>query len=444
MDKIKPPSVAGTFYTNNASELNKQIEIFEKNSQSFEYKARCTIVPHAGLIYSGQLAYDGIKTLDGGIKTLFIFAPAHKIWFEGLALTSYDAWQTPLGNVKVNKQICAQMEEKFSAKINDEALKYEHSVEIQLPLIQKIFKDVEIVPVLIGDENYTKIKDIIEFYWEDKQIGFIISSDLSHFLKDVKAREIDNTTAAMIENKEIQNFHTEQACGSVGIMGLVDFAKEKKYSLIRVGLINSSAATGDKTSVVGYGSWFLYEGEKSKFLKKYYSNLMIEIAKKSILSRFKEVCFESMPPEVFNQWGACFVTLEKNNALRGCIGSIVAHRPLIEDLIKNAKSAAFSDPRFKPVTLEEAQELSIAISLLSEPEKMCFENEEDLLGQIKPYKDGIIIKDGCCRAVYLPSVWEELSDKKMFLNSLKMKANLSPGHFSKTFEAYRFSCEYIQ
>jgi AmmeMemoRadiSam system protein A len=130
--------------------------------------------------------------------------------------------------------------------------------------------------------------------------------------------------------------------------------------------------------------------------------------------------------------------------LRGCIGSILAHRPLIEDLIENAKSAAFSDPRFNPVNFDEIKELSIAISLLSQPEKMHFSDEESLLKQIQPYKDGIIIKERHNQAVYLPSVWEELNDKKEFLNSLKIKAGLPPDYFSKTFEAYRFRCEYIE
>ena len=149
-------------------------------------------------------------------------------------------------------------------------------------------------------------------------------------------------------------------------------------------------------------------------------------------------------PVVFEQKGACFVTLEKQGQLRGCIGSILAHRPLIEDLITNARNSAFSDPRFTPVRKEELSELAIAVSLLSEPQKMSFSSEEDLLSQIKPYEDGIIIKDGYNQAVYLPSVWEQLPDKREFLMSLKMKAGMSAEHFSKTFEASSFHCEYIK
>jgi AmmeMemoRadiSam system protein B/AmmeMemoRadiSam system protein A len=445
MIKIKPPSVAGMFYTNNATELNKQIDDFNKNSKNkYEYKARCIIIPHAGLVYSGQLAFDGIKSLRRDLKTIIVFAPAHKVFFEGLALTSYSGWQTPLGKIEINEEICVELEEKFGAKINDEAFKDEHSVEIHVPLMQKIFDNIQIVPVLVGSEKHDKIKDIIKFYWENEEVGFVISSDLSHFLDDTKARKMDNITAKMIEDKEVENFCPEQACGSIGIMGLVDFAKERHFSLIRIGLINSALTTGDTRRVVGYGGWFLYENTKNNFLKKYYSNLIIEIAKKSILSNFEEVSFKHMPPSVFNQFGACFVTLEKNERLRGCIGSILAHRPLIEDLIENAKSAAFSDPRFNPVNFDEIKELSIAISLLSQPEKMHFSDEESLLKQIQPYKDGIIIKERHNQAVYLPSVWEELNDKKEFLNSLKIKAGLPPDYFSKTFEAYRFRCEYIE
>lgn len=130
--------------------------------------------------------------------------------------------------------------------------------------------------------------------------------------------------------------------------------------------------------------------------------------------------------------------------LRGCIGSIIPHRTLIEDIVINAQHAAFKDYRFNPVTKEEIPELQIAVSLLSLPKQMSFKDEEDLLGQIQPFKDGIIIRDGNYQSVYLPSVWEQLPDKKEFLRSLKVKAGLKPEHFSNTFEAYRFETVYIK
>ena len=445
MTKIKEPSVANTFYSGNPAELKKQLDRFSKeNGNRYEYKTRAVIVPHAGLIYSGQLAYEGISQLDKSIKNIFIFAPSHRVPLGGLALTGYDEWKTPLGTIKVNQETNKVLEEKFEAKIFDEAFAEEHSVEIEVPAIQHLFEDLKIIPVLVGRVNPQKITDIISEYYDDKEYGFIISSDLSHFLDDKKAQKIDGETAGMIESGDIHELRYEQACGAIGIYGLVEFANKRRFSLIRINLINSSLVSGNKSSVVGYGSWFLYEGSKNKFIKEYYSEYLLKLCRNIILSKFNKGTLYTAHAPVFNQLGACFVTLKKNNNLRGCIGSIIAHQSLINDIVQHSKDAAFHDPRFNPVEENEVDSLTIDISILSEPEQMRFKDERDLLEQIVPFRDGIIIKDKFYQAVYLPSVWEDLPDKVMFLNSLKMKAGLPPEYFSKTFEAYRFSTVYIE
>ena len=248
----------------------------------------------------------------------------------------------------------------------------------------------------------------------------------------------------MIESGNIQELRYEQACGAIGIYGLVEFANSRRFSLIRINLINSSLASGNKSSVVGYVAWFLYEGSKNRFIKEYYSDYLLNLCRNVILSKFNRTTLYTGHAPVFNQLGACFVTLKKNNNLRGCIGSIIAHQPLINDIVEHSKDAAFRDPRFNPVEQNEVDSLTIDISILSEPEPMKFKDEQNLLEQIVPFRDGIIIKDKNRQAVYLPSVWEDLPDKVMFLNSLKMKAGLPPEHFSDTFEAYRFSTVYIE
>ena len=445
MKKIKYPAAAGTFYPNNALELKKQIEFFAQYCQNdYTYASRAVIVPHAGLIYSGRLAYEGISLLDRNLKNLFIFAPAHRVGFEGLSLSGFELWQTPLGEIEVNQQINNELKEKFNAQFFDKAFEYEHSIEVQLPLIQSVFKNVKIIPLLAGSADYQVISQIIKYYYDDKENGFIISSDLSHFLTDEKAKKIDAVTADMIETGNIDNFQYEQACGALGIAGLVDFANKKNYSLIRIGMHNSGLTTGDKTRVVGYGSWFLYEGQTNEFIKKYYSKLIIDICRQAIKSKFEPDIEEIKYPQIFGRIGACFVTLEKNNNLRGCIGSVIARRPLINDIIMNAKNSAFNDPRFLPVQQNEISQLKIAVSILSEPKKMSFTDENDLLRQMRPNIDGIIIKDGIYQAVYLPSVWEQLPDKREFLETLKVKAGLNPDYFSDTFEAYRFETVYIK
>ena len=445
MLKIKEPSVAGSFYTDNTEDLKAQIKSFAQESKNgYEYKTRAVIVPHAGLIYSGRLAYEGISQIDRAVKNIFIFAPAHKVAFEGIALTSFDKWKTPLGEIEVNQDICNELKEKFRANFNDDAIEPEHSIEIEIPIIQSVFSDIKIVPVLVGRADYKIISDIIDEYYKNTENAFVISSDLSHFLSDENAKKLDNQTAQMIESGNLDGFRFEQACGALGIAGLVEFSNKNHYSLIRIDMTNSSGTTGDKASVVGYGCWFLYEGDKNEFIKKYYSDFVIYLARTVLRASFTNEKITINYPQILDEFGACFVTLEKSGQLRGCIGSIIAHQPLISDLVQHSKDAAFHDYRFRPVIEDELKDIKVSISILTEPKKIDFDNEEDLLNKIVPNIDGIIIKDGQYQAVYLPVVWEQLPDKTEFLNSLKIKAGLSPNYFSKTFEAYRFESIYIK
>lgn len=445
MKKIKPPSVAGKFYTNDKQELLDQLNFFEKhNRKDYAYRTRAIIVPHAGYMYSGQLASNGFQYLDESVKNVFIIAPPHYVAVKNVALSIFDAWSTPLGEIDVNQEINDELVKDFGCEFEDDAFVDEHSIEVQVPFLQKFLPHVKIIPILAGHNNGKLVK-IISHYWENTENAFVISSDLSHFYSSSEAKKIDTVTAEMIETKDMEKFNPEQACGAVGVCALTDFAKDKGYSLIRVGMVNSGDITGDNSRVVGYGSWLLYEGEKNEFIKNYFSDFVIDVCKKSILAELnKEGAKFDNVPAVFKESGACFVTLEKNQDLRGCIGSIIAHRSLIDDLIQNARNSAFSDPRFQPLRKDEFEDLSINVSLLSVPQKMEFEDESDLLEQMRPSIDGIIIKDGGHQAVYLPSVWEQLPDKILFLDSLKIKAGMPPKHFSKTFEAYRFTAEYIQ
>ena len=444
--KIKQTSIAGTFYPDNTVDLIKQLESF-KNSSHDLYKntTKAVIVPHAGLIFSGQLAYDAIKLLDKNIKNIFIFAPAHRVAFEGLAISSFEKWSTPLGNIEINQELNKELQEKFGANINDEAIAPEHALEVEVPIIQFIHEDIKIIPILIG-ANVTPadIRNIIDNYYSNSENGFIISSDLSHDLANDKANQLDYTTALMIETGNIQNFKYEMACGAIGIAGLIEFANKSGYSMIRIGMTNSSNVTKDNSKVVGYGSWFLYEGEKNNFIGQYYADFVVSLTRLVIQSTFDKSEVTINYPQVFDEMGACFVTLEKNNVLRGCIGSILAHQPLINDIVQHAKDAAFNDSRFVPVTAEELGYIKVAVSLLGNPIKMNFTSEEDLLNKITPNVDGVIIKDGNLQAVYLPSVWNEIPDKREFLNSLKVKAGMQPTYFSPTFEAFKFNTTHIK
>ena len=244
----------------------------------------------------------------------------------------------------------------------------------------------------------------------------------------------------MIEENYLNNFEQEQACGAVGICGLIEFAKKHNFSLIRIGLTNSAATTGDSSRVVGYGSWFLYEGEKNYYIKKYFSDFVVDICRKSILSGLQLGQFNIRNYDrVFDEFGASFVTLELDGILRGCIGSIIPHKPLLKDLLHNAHAAAFSDPRFPTLTLNEYNKIAIKVSLLSKPERIEFETEEELLDVLKPGIHGLIIRDGNYQSVFLPDVWEQLPDKQVFIEQLKLKAGLPKNYFSENLEAFKFT-----
>ena len=138
---------------------------------------------------------------------------------------------------------------------------------------------------------------------------------------------------------------------------------------------------------------------------------------------------------------ATFVTLHKHEQLRGCIGILEALRPLVEDVSHNAFAAAFSDTRFSPVTADEFEELDIHISILDEPENISFSSEENLISQIRPGIDGLILQDGYNKGTFLPSVWESLPDRRDFLMHLKQKAGLPKNHWSSSVTIQRYTVE---
>jgi len=146
-------------------------------------------------------------------------------------------------------------------------------------------------------------------------------------------------------------------------------------------------------------------------------------------------------PRPLREPGASFVTLKKHGKLRGCIGSLEAHRPLIEDVARNAHAAAFADPRFPPVSVQEWPELEFYLSVLTPPVPLQFTSETDLQEQIRPGIDGLVLEDGPHRGTFLPAVWESLPDAAQFLQHLKLKAGLPVDYWSDTLRISRYTTE---
>ncbi len=448
----KKPNFAGSFYPEKPDELTNLLNSY-KSDAKIDYKSKAVIVPHAGVYYSGYAAMAGLQRLEL-LENIFIIAPSHHEKFRNIALPEYTFFDTPLGSIEVNNRRIKEISEKFPCLISNEVFENEHSIEVILPFIQnlntpqimsakdfvkefkKIGHKIRIIPILVGDCDYRLISDLISAYWEDS--SFIISSDLSHFYPQNECRQIDTYTATIIETGKLESFQSGQACNIIGIMGLVDFANANDSSLIRTIMYNSGDITHEPEKVVGYGSWFLYSDSKNDYLEKFYSKYITATAKSAILEALSDNEYKPENiPAVLTQYGASFVTLKLNGNLRGCIGSIFPTKPLILDIIDNAKNAAFYDSRFEPLTERELPYIEINISMLSSLERIPFKDEKDLLSKIYPY--GIIISDRNNRAVYLPEVWEQLPNREIFLKSLKEKAGMHPNYFSRALEAYKFT-----
>lgn len=448
----KNANFAGSFYPSEADELTNLLNSYKLESE-INYKSKAVIVPHAGVYYSGYAAMAGFQHLELN-ENIFIIAPSHHENFNNIALPEYTYFDTPLGSIEVNNRRIKEISEKFPCMISNDVFENEHSIEVQLPFLQnlntpqimsakdfvkefkKIGHKIRIIPVLVGNCDYRLISDLISTYWEDS--SFVISSDLSHYYPQNECRQIDTYTATIIETGKIESFQNGQACGMVGIMGLVDFANSSDCSMIRAMMYNSGDISKETDKVVGYGSWFLYPDTKNSYIEKFYSKYITDTAVCAIKEALAgyEYKVENIPT-VLTQYGASFVTLKLNGQLRGCIGSIFPTKPLILDIIDNAKNAAFYDSRFEPLTERELPYLEINISILSSIERIPFKDEKDLLSKIYPF--GIIISDRNNRAVYLPEVWEQLPNREVFLNSLKEKAGLHPEYFSPRLEAYKFT-----
>ena len=448
---------AGSFYPENPDELTNLLNSYKQDVR-IDYKSKAIIVPHAGVYYSGYAAMIAFQHLELN-ENVFIIAPSHHDNFNNIALPEYSYFDTPLGSLEVNNRLIRDISERFPCLISNEVFDKEHSIEVQLPFLQNVFfpksqsaidfvkglkkigRKVRIVPILVGDCDYRLISDIISTYWETS--SFIISSDLSHYYTQEQCRQLDAYTATIIETGKLEFFQNEQACGLIGIKGLLDFANNNECSLIRTMTYNSGDISKDSSRVVGYGSWFLYTDARNNFIERYYSDYILNVVKSTLEAAIAGN--DHVPqniPQVLSQYGACFVTLKLNGKLRGCIGSVYPTKPLILDLIDNTKNAAFYDPRFEPISDRELSKLSISVSLLSSIERINFKDEKDLLSKIYPH--GIIIAEKDRRAVYLPEVWEQLPERDIFLNSLKEKAGLPPTYFSRSIEAYKFNAISIE
>jgi len=261
MSQVRPAAVAGLFYPGTpsalAADVRAHLAAAATAGSAHRAAPKAIIVPHAGYIYSGPIAGYGYERLAAARKTIrrvVLFGPAHRGWVRGLALPSARAFATPFGEVALDAEAVTRALALPQVVQNDAAHAQEHSLEVQLPFLQRMLEDFRIVPFAVGDATSAEVAEAMELLWGGPETLIVVSSDLSHYHRYADARSIDRATADAILALSSDLDH-EQACGATPINGLIVTARRHRLRPELLDLRNSGDTAGDKARVVGYASF---------------------------------------------------------------------------------------------------------------------------------------------------------------------------------------------
>ena len=258
--QIRQPAVAGAFYPDNPATLQSDVDAMLDGAEQRELAAssvKALIVPHAGYIYSGPIAataYRQIAPRREQIKRVVLLGPSHRVPFYGLAIPTVEQFRTPLGDIPLDQEALQRIEKLPGVERRDDAHAWEHSLEVQLPFLQAVLQDFELIPIVVGGAEPEIVVPVLEALWGGEETLIVISSDLSHYKPYGDARMTDRATTRLIEQKK-DTLVGEQACGCYPINGLLRLAHEKGLQVQTLDLRNSGDTAGPKNQVVGYGSY---------------------------------------------------------------------------------------------------------------------------------------------------------------------------------------------
>jgi len=468
---IRKPVWSGKFYPGSSSELSATIKRLTDKALQTEFAApkngtlRALILPHAGYAYSGLTAAHASLVLGKNMYTkVIVVAPDHRIGFSNAAVSSADVWETPLGQIPVHrdaKKLLAMPDLFNHVPASDTQ---EHSVEVILPFMQYYLGDFELVPVVVGTKfDIHRLTDAVNSIIDPKTL-FVASCDLSHYLSYKDACSKDKKTIGMIlDLKEDQLLNSyNAACGVSPVAILLTLAKHYGWQPVLLHYSNSGDTAGGHDRVVGYAAIAFYgdlsmkkknvASSPKRFTKKQ-GQALIVLARQTIMKRFGEdlskqdidMMMQVLKDKKLAHHHATFVTINKHDQLRGCIGSLTAVEPLTDSVKRNAINAAFHDHRFTPLTEDELAEIEIELSILTEPQLLEYSDAEDLVKKLRPKEDGVIIQKGAARATFLPQVWNQLPEHEEFLSHLCSKAGLPAEAWQNIkLDVYTYQVQYFE
>lgn len=459
---IRQSVVAGQFYPGDKKTLSNTLETFFNTipTQKISGKIIGIAVPHAGYPYSGPTATYAYKLiLSKDIETVIMLGPSHRVYFEGMPVYAEGVWKTPLGEVLIDETLAqAIISQNPKIKNQPEAHREEHSLEVQLPFLQKTLTNFKIVPIMLLEPTYAEcemLAQAIAKVAKYKNVLLLASSDLYHGYSYTECNKTDSVTLSYLKNFDPNGLYQSlkqgkaQACGGYPIVVVMLASKllgaDKSQVLYHT---NSNDVMGEKGGYcVGYGSAIFYQSEiKSQSntkqtdaitLTTQEKNQLIKIARSTIenyVAGKKVPEFSPLTEKLKEKYGV-FVTLKKLGELRGCIGYVEGVEPLYKAVSRMAIAASTEDPRFPKVTTKELKDILIEITVMTPLKKIKDINE------IEIGKHGLVIKQNYRQGLLLPQVASEYGwDRETFLEHTCWKAGLSEDAWKdKNTEIYIFS-----
>ncbi len=263
MSVVRPAAVAGLFYPDDPRELRQDVARMLADAKRYPLTPKALVVPHAGYVYSGEIAATAYATLlpfAARIRRVVLLGPTHRVAIYGLAVPDVTAFDTPLGRVELDQPAIAALSKLAQVCIHTVAHAQEHALEVQLPFLQSVLEDFSIVPLAVGMASTEDVAEVLETLWGGDETLFVISSDLSHYLPYPAACATDKATSQSILNLAPGITH-EQACGGTPINGLLMAARKHGLQPHLLDLRNSGDTAGTKDRVVGYGAFAFTQRE---------------------------------------------------------------------------------------------------------------------------------------------------------------------------------------
>jgi len=446
-ENIRQAGVAGSFYPADPKALTAMMDemLAQAIPPSIKDPILAVVAPHAGYQYSGPVAAYTYAELKGRkFSRVVVIAPSHYESFDFTSVYEGDAYATPLGKVPVDKAFARQLAKmsstmQLSSRGHDAtSAGAEHAIEVQLPWLQRVLGDFQLVPIVMGDQSYESSRALgvaLVKLIHGGDTLVLASSDLSHYHPYDEAVKIDHKTLNALEAWDYysmsRNFQTRvwEACGGAPIVAAMIYAERMGANQALVlKYANSGDVTGDRSRVVGYSADVFVKTSGGKAVETPFSlsaeekSELLALARKSVeyvVGKGELYVPAASASATLNQERGAFVTLTKSGQLRGCIGYTSAMKPLYMTVRDTATHAALHDPRFQPVAASELPKLEYEISVLS-PLRRVIDTQ-----QIKVGQHGLLMKNGDYEGLLLPQVPVEQGwDRQTFLEETCRKAGM--------------------